>query len=156
MRALPLAVIAVVLVALAPPAAAKPRGCLTQPEIQAEKEVRHGLFLREAARRCDGQYLKGSAQTWQTFETANGAKFRQQNGRRISAYKREFPDSWQAKMNQADGRLVTYNRNFPVTQAYCDDVEDLLKDITATAYGGFTKQAKVIHDQVIDDYKLCR
>ncbi len=138
------------------PAAAKPKHCFSAPEISAEREVRHGIYLREASQRCDGQYLKGSNAIWQKFEAANGTKFKSAVDRRKKAWSREFPDDWQYKINHADGRLVTYARNLPRTQGFCANIDDLLKEVDKRGYGGFSAQAKLLQNEVIDDYKVCQ
>jgi hypothetical protein len=151
-----LAVFLVIGLLLPAVAAAKPKHCLTVAELRAEQEVRHGIFLREASRDCEGEYVKGIRQKWQDFETKFGPKFRQQNDKRVRAFQREFPNDWRRLMTSADGRLVTYHRNTPLTRAYCDNVEELVQDITAGAYGVFADQAKTIQDEVIGEYKACR
>jgi hypothetical protein len=135
--------------------AAKAKRCLSPPEIKAEQEVRHGIYMREAARRCDNDYVKGAYAMWQKFETANGAKFKAANDKRIKAWQREYPDDWQPKMNHADGRLVTFARHVPRTMGYCENIEEKLQDLDKKGYAGFTKQAKIVYNEVIDDYKVC-
>ena len=153
----PLIIAVLVLAAsVAAPAAAKPKNCFSDAEIGAEREVRHGIYLREAARRCDEDYLKGSAAAWQKFETANGTRFRAANAKRVKAWKREFPDDWQTKMTHADGRLVTFARHLPRTGAFCDNIDGQLKEIGKRGYGAFATQSKRVHNEVIGDYKVCQ
>ncbi|MDO8607987.1 MAG: hypothetical protein Q7R40_15745 [Phaeospirillum sp.] len=139
-----------------PAAAAKPKRCFSVPEIAAEREIRHGIYLREAALRCNGLYTKGSYEMWQKFESANGPKFKTANDKRKKAWQREFPDDWQHKINHADGRLVTYARNLPRTQGFCDNIEEMLQEVTQRGYGGFSAQAKMLQNEVIADYKVCQ
>ncbi len=139
-----------------PAAAAKPKKCFSLPEIRAEQEIRHGIYLREAAKRCDGRYLRGSNDMWQKFEAANATKFKAAMDKRKRAWEREFPDDWQYKINYADGRLVTYDRNVPLTTGFCENIDELLKEVDKRGYGGFSGQAKLIHNEVIDDYKVCQ
>jgi hypothetical protein len=135
--------------------AAKAKRCLSPPEISAEREIRHGIYMREAAKRCDNDWVKGTSALWQKFEAANGTKFKAANGKRIKAWQREYPDDWQLKMNHADGRLVTYARHVPRTMGYCENIEEQLQELDKKGYAGFTKQAKVVHNEVIEDYKVC-
>ncbi|RAU22114.1 hypothetical protein CU669_10585 [Paramagnetospirillum kuznetsovii] len=136
-------------------ALAKPKACFSAPEITAEREIRHGIYMREAAKRCDGEYVKGTNAMWQKFEAANGTKFKSANDKRKKAWEREFPDDWVPKMNHADGRLVTFARNVPRTQGYCENIDEQLKELDKKGYGGFSAQAKVVHNEVIEDYKVC-
>lgn len=148
-------ILALVLVA-DPALAAKAKRCFSPPEITAEREIRHGIYMREAAKRCDGDYVKGANAIWQKFETTNGAKLRATNSKRVKAWQREFPDDWQFKMNHADGRLVTYARHVPRTMGYCENIDEQLQELDKKGYAGFTAQAKVVHNEVIDDYKVCQ
>lgn len=152
------AAILVSLVLLMPAAAwaAKPKRCLSPAEVVAEQEIRHGIYLREASGRCDSRLLRGAKARWQKFETANGQRFRNANQKRINAWKREFPDDWQDQMNFADGRLISYDRHIPLTEGFCENIDNLLKTIESRGYGGFSKQAKVVRNQVVDDYKVCQ
>lgn len=137
--------------------AAKPKHCFSPPEITAEREIRHGIYLREAARRCDEQqYTKGLNDKWQKFEGANGTRFKAAMDKRKRAWSREFPDDWQYKINHADGRLVTYARNIPRTQGFCDNIDDLMTEVDKRGYGGFSAQAKRIQNEVVADYKECQ
>ncbi|OAN53129.1 hypothetical protein A6A04_14295 [Paramagnetospirillum marisnigri] len=135
--------------------AAKPKRCFSTTEVSAEREIRHGIYMREAAKRCDGDYIKGANAMWQKFEAAQGTKFKAANGKRIKAWQREFPDDWQFKMNHADGRLVTYARHMPRTTGLCENIDELLQELDKRGYAAFTVQSKTIHNEVIEDYKVC-
>jgi hypothetical protein len=137
-------------------AVAAPKGCFTTAEITSEREVRHGIYMREATKRCDIRFLKGATERWQKFETANGAKFRASVDRRKKAWQREFPDDWQYKVTHADGSLVTYARNIPYTEGFCDNIDELMTRIDKGGFAGFSKQAKWIQNQVVADYKVCQ
>ena len=136
-------------------AAAKPKRCLSPPEIQAEQEVRHGIFLREAAKRCD-EYTKGSRTAWDSFNAQAAPRFAKAVDKRLKAWQREFPEDWQRAMITADGRLVSYHRYFPLSRAYCESVNDLVQEVAKKGYTAFTKQAKTVQNEVIGDYKVCR
>lgn len=136
--------------------AAKPKKCFSTAEIKAEQEVRQGIFLREAANRCNERLLPGARDRWQKIEGANGAKFRSAVDRRQKAWQREFPDEWKYQINYADGRLVTYARNIPLTEGFCDNIDDLLQTIEKRGFAAFTKLSKVVRNQVTDDYKVCQ
>lgn len=157
MRRFPTAFLAL-LIGLAPSSAAwaKPKGCFSQPEIVAEQEIRHGIFLREAAKLCDGRFLKGSDALWRKFATANDLKFKTANDKRKRAWQREFPDDWQYKITHADGALVTFNRNIPLTQGFCDNVDDLLQTVSKRGYAGLSGQAKLLRNEVVQDYRICQ
>ncbi|MBI3447159.1 MAG: hypothetical protein HY055_17775 [Magnetospirillum sp.] len=137
-------------------AGAKPKGCFTLPELKAEQEIRHGIYLREAANRCDARFLPGAKARWQKIEAANGVKFKAANAKRIKAWEREFPDDWKYKLTFADGRLVTYDRNIPLTSGFCDNIDDLLTTAEKGGYGALTKQIKPIRNEVVEDYKACQ
>jgi hypothetical protein len=142
-------------VALAAPAWAKPKQCLMPAEITAEQTVRHGIFLREAARRCqeDG-YVTGTWKKWQTFDQRFGNNLKSATSTRTRAYQREFPNASKAELTQADGKIVTYYRHYPLTRAYCEDVDELLGELTG--FGAFTSQAKLLQDEVRMAYKVCQ
>lgn len=135
--------------------AGKGKGCFTAAELTAEREVRHGIFLREASRLCQGRFLADSAKTWDSFEQTNGARFRAAVARRAKAWKREFPKDWQVKQTHADGAIVTYARNYSVESAFCTKIEARLKEITKRGYAAFTNQTRMIRNEVADDYKTC-
>ncbi|WP_096700579.1 hypothetical protein [Magnetospirillum sp. 15-1] len=135
--------------------AAAPKKCFSQAEIKSEQEVRQGIFLREAANRCNERLLPGARDRWQKIEGANGAKFRSAVDRRQKAWQREFPDDWKYQINYADGRLVTYARNISLTEGFCDNIDDLLQTIEKRGFAAFSKLSKVVRNQVTDDYKVC-
>ena len=137
-------------------AAPKPKRCLSPAEVNAEQEIRHGIYLREAAGRCDSLLLRGAKARWQKFEDANGQRFRNANQKRIRAWQREFPEDWQDQMNFADGRLISYDRHTPLTEGFCENIDNLLKTVEKSGYNGFAKQAKVVRNQVVEDYKVCQ
>lgn len=135
--------------------AAAPKKCFSKAEIKSEQEVRQGIFLREAANRCNERLLPGARDRWQKIEGANGAKFRSAVDRRQKAWQREFPDDWKYQINYADGRLVTYARNISLTEGFCDNIDDLLQTIEKRGFAAFSKLSKVVRNQVTDDYKVC-
>lgn len=135
--------------------AAAPKKCFSAAEIKAEQEVRQGIFLREAANRCNERLLPGARGRWQKIEGDNGAKFRSAVDRRQKAWNREFPDDWKYQINYADGRLVTYARNIPLTEGFCENIDELLQTIEKRGFGAFTKLSKLVRNQVTDDYKVC-
>ncbi|ARJ67515.1 hypothetical protein WV31_18555 [Magnetospirillum sp. ME-1] len=150
---------AIVLALVLSPAAAlaaQPKKCFSLPEIKAEQEVRQGIFLREAANRCNERLLPGARDRWQKIEGANGAKFRSAVDKRQKAWQREFPDDWKYQINYADGRLVTYARNISLTEGFCDNIDDLLQTIEKRGFAAFSKLSKVVRNQVTDDYKVCQ
>jgi hypothetical protein len=148
--------VVLVLLSAAFPAQAKPKRCLSPAEVVAEQEIRHGIYLREATGRCDSRLLPGAKARWQKFETANGQRFRNANQKRVRAWQREYPDDWQAQMNYADGRLVSYDRNIPLTAGFCENIDELMTTVEKRGYNGFSKQAKVVRNQVVADYKVCQ
>ncbi|MFD2234642.1 hypothetical protein [Phaeospirillum tilakii] len=138
-------------------AAGKGKQCFTDAELTAEREVRHGIYLRETSRLCQaGGFLKDSFPTWEKFEEVNGARFRAAVGRRAKAWKREFPQDWQSKQTRADGAIVTYARNLSMVGAVCAQVDKELKEISKGGYGKFSARAKLLKNEVSDDYKPCR
>jgi hypothetical protein len=136
-------------------ALAAPKKCFSKAEIKAEQEVRQGIFLREAANRCNERLLPGARDRWQKIEGDNGAKFRADVERRQKAWNREFPDDWKYQITYADGRLVTYARNVPLTEGFCDNIDELLQTIEKRGFAAFTKLSKLVRNQVTDDYKVC-
>lgn len=136
--------------------AAAPKKCFSVPEIKAEQEVRQGIFLREAANRCNERLLPGARDRWQKIEGDNGAKFRSAVDRRQKAWSREFPDDWKYQINYADGRLVTYARNVPLTEGFCENIDELLQTIEKRGFAAFSKLSKVVRNQVTDNYKVCQ
>ncbi len=136
------------------PVGAKPKNCLTSSELLAEQIVRHGVFLREASRRCDDM-APGSRAQWQDFDTRFGPRLARQTAARLRVFKREFPDDWQHAMAVLDGRLVTHHRNVPIDQPFCDNIQTLLQEDQRGGWNIFAKQAKSVQDEAILDYRPC-
>lgn len=135
--------------------AAKPKKCLTKVEIRAEQEVRHGVFLRESARRCD-KMIPGLRAIWDKFAEDAAPHFRRAMDKRTKAYQREYPESWQLTLTHSDDRLVTRHRHLPLTRAFCENVQGLLKEVEQKGYGRFGQQAATIQNEVRADYRVCR
>jgi hypothetical protein len=133
----------------------KLKRCLTQSEVLTEQLVRHGIFLREGGNRCD-EYKPGTATLWKDFDAKFGQRFAQQTAKRHKMFEREFKGKATEVVTYFDGRLVTYYRHYPLGVAYCENVDKLLKDATKKGWGGFTKQAQTIQNEVILDYKVCQ
>lgn len=144
---------------LAEPGAAwaqvKFKRCLTAPEVQVEQLVRQGVFLREAANRCDDM-LPGTAKKWKAFDERFGAKLKAQTDKRVKLFSREFKQDALKVRTYFDGRLVTYHRNVPLTVAYCTQTNKMLDEITKRGWNGFADQAKVVQNEVHLDYKVCQ
>ena len=140
--------------ALVGAAQAKPKGCFSKPEISSDLIVRHGVFLRELSKLCEG-FEAGGAQEWLDFDTAFGTRLKGERTRRESAFKREFPDSWLKVVTTFDARMVTFDRNLPVNDAFCADVKSLLDDNKKRGWASFTKQSKVVRDESTLDFKPC-
>lgn len=156
MRVVP-AVVAVVL-SLAVPVGAvaqvKFKRCLSPAEIQTEQLVRHGVFLREAANRCD-EMVPGTAKKWKAFDERFGRRLKSQTDRRAKMFTREFKQDALKVRTYFDGRMVTYYRNVPLTTAYCTQTNKLLDEVTKRGWNGYAEQAKVIQNEVLLDYKSC-
>lgn len=129
--------------------------CLTQAEVLTEQLVRHGVFLREAGRRCD-EYNPGTAILWKEFDTKFGERFKRQTDKRKRLFQKQFKDKATQVITYFDGRLVTYHRHYPLTGAYCGNVDKLLKDAAKRGWGAFTNQAKTVQNEVLLDYKVCQ
>jgi len=150
-----LALLAALLPAAGPALAqAKVKRCLSQAEVLTEQLVRHGIFLREAGTRCD-EYKAGTAKLWKEFDGKFGQRFAQQTAKRKKLFDREFKTKATEVMTYFDGRLVTYYRHYPLSIAYCENVDKLLKDAGKKGWGGFTAQAQTIQNEVMLDYKVC-
>ncbi len=144
-----------VLCALPPPAAAKPRGCLTATEMVTEQLVRHGVFLREASRLC-ADSDPGGVKLWTAFDSTFGSQLSGQTARRITVFKREFPKTWLQMMTYFDGRMVTnYRYNHPTDAAFCKDVMTLLTKNQRGGWGSFSRQAKTLQGNVRLDFREC-
>lgn len=137
-------------------AQAKFKRCLTQAEVKVEKLVRHGIFLREGGNRCDADYNPGTAKMWKDFDTRFGQRLAQQTGRRKKLFDREFKGNALEVMTYFDGRLVTYYRHYPLSVAYCGQVDRLLKEVTKSGWNAFAKQSEIVQADVIQDLKVCQ
>ncbi|MGE5547773.1 MAG: hypothetical protein ACM33T_12800 [Solirubrobacterales bacterium] len=154
----PAAALLLAMVAALPQAAlaqGKAKQCLTSAEAQADRLVRHGVFLREAANRCD-EIVPGLREKWTAFDKANGPRLRQQTERRMKVFQREFKDEWKQAMTYFDARLVTYHRHMPLTKPFCDNVAALFAELDRKGWGALVKQSKAVQDQVTIDYKVCQ
>ena len=142
------------LMTLTAPAWAKPKGCFTRAEISSDQIIRHGVYLREAALRCN-DYEPGSWAEWKQIDNKFGTKFRAERTRREGGFKREFPDSWLKDVTTFDAKLVTFDRNLPYNDAFCADIKDLLDNIQKKGWGEFTAQSKKIRDQARMEFVPC-
>lgn len=124
---------------------AKPRQCFTKAEITADLIVRHGVFLREASKRCD-ETVPGSKQLWDDFDKAFGSRLLAERRRREAAFKREFGNDWLKAVTTFDARIVTYDRYYYNTSEFCKDVKSKLDDNKKKGWGSFAKQSKVLKD----------
>lgn len=136
-------------------AQAKFKRCLSDSEVQVEQLVRHGIFLRESANRCE-EMLPNSAKKWKAFDQRFGARLKQQTDKRVKLFAREFKQDALKVRTYFDGRLVTYHRNVPLTVAYCTQANKMLDDVTKRGWAGFAEQAKVVQNEVHLDYKICQ
>ena len=75
--------------------------------------------------------------------------------KREAAFKREFPDSWLKDVTTFDAKLVTFDRNLPYNDAFCEDIKDLLDGLKKGGWGAFTKQSKKVRDQARMEFKPC-
>lgn len=132
---------------------AKIKGCFSRAEQAAEQQVRHGIFLREAAARCDAQpYSAGTLSMWTGVNRQFGERFARQTDVRRKAFDREFPHD---DIGTWDGRLVMHFRYYPLSQGYCQDVRNQLRDVQAKGWGAFVKQSVKSRGEVLLDYKVC-
>ncbi|MCR6631553.1 MAG: hypothetical protein NVV74_16745 [Magnetospirillum sp.] len=129
--------------------------CLSDTEMAVEQLIRHGVFLREAANRCD-EMKPGTAAKWKAFDQRFGPRLKQQTDKRAKLFQREFKQDALKVRTYFDGRLVTYHRNVPLTVAYCEHADDMLDEIGKRGWNGFTAQAKVVQNEVLLDYKSCQ
>jgi hypothetical protein len=129
--------------------------CLSDTEVQVEQLVRHGVFLREAGRRCD-EVIPGTNKLWTDFDQRWGTRLKQQTDKRAKMFTRQFKDDALKVRTYFDGRLVTYHRNYPLSLSYCTDVKEMLDELAKRGWGGFTAQAKVVQSEVLLDYKACQ
>lgn len=151
--------LALAVAVLAAPTAAlaqvKMKRCLSPAEIQVEGMVRQGIFLREAANRCDSM-VPGTAKKWKAFDQKFGARLKQQTDKRAKLFAREFKKDELKVRTYFDGRLVTYHRNVPLTTAYCTNANKQLDDVTKRGWNALAEQSKVLRDEIIMDYKSCQ
>lgn len=156
-RKAPMAQIALALVLLAQPAAAaKPKGCFTNREHQAEQVIRHGIFLRESARLCAARpYYMDTDETWKSIEEALGASFAADTARRAKAFDREFGDRGEELRVYWNGRLVMEARHSATSPSFCDDVKVVLDEINRRGMRALKTQAEKARNLVLRDYKNC-
>lgn len=128
--------------------------CLSTAEVQVEQLVRHGVFLRESANRCNDM-RPGSAKKWKDFDERFGPRLKQQTDKRAKLFQREFKQDALKVRTYFDGRLVTYHRNVPLTTAYCTQTGKMLDDVGKRGWSAFADQAKVVQNEVLLDYKAC-
>jgi len=129
--------------------------CLSESDAQVEQLVRHGVFLREAGRRCD-EVNPGTNKLWTDFDQRFGARLKQQTDKRVKLFARQFKNDALKVRTYFDGRLVTYHRNYPLSMAYCTDIKKMLDEVTKKGWGGFSQQAKVVQNEVLLDYNTCK
>lgn len=137
-------------------AEAKPKGCFTQAEVEAEKTVRVGVMLRETAMRCDiAPFSAGTLPLWTDVDTALGSRFARATQTRRQGFVREFPKEGADLMSYWDGRLVMHFRHLPLTQADCQDTAKTLKMVRKKGFNAFRSQADKVKNEVRMDYKAC-
>ena len=150
-------VLALAVLVLATPAWAqvKVKRCLNKNQLLTEQIVRHGVFLREGGRRCD-EYKSGTAKMWTDFDTRFGARLARETDKRKKFFAKEFKAKAEEVTTYFDGRMVTYARHIPLGIAYCEGIHTLLTDANKKGWGEFSKQASVIQNEVMLDYKICK
>lgn len=137
----------------------KPRGCLSPSEHVAEREVRHGVRLREMSFRCDQQYPRARAvfPRWKEFSDKSAERFARQAELRRKAMAREFPDNFREVMMSSDDRLVVFFRHYPLTEPYCLGISRLFDPLERGGWQAFVKQAATVRDEIrLWSYKSCR
>jgi len=138
-------------------AGAKARGCFSEAEARAEMTVRHGLFLREAAKLCEEAGLTpGIGAQWADVDKRFGRDFKLNTDLRRAAFAREFDKRAPTTQLVWDGRLVMLQRHAPVTQGQCNDAKRMLQEIQKGGFKVFSKQAAKDNDDVVLDYKVCK
>ena len=147
-------VAAVLVLGLANTADAKPRGCLTPAEHASDLIIRHGIFLREGADRCSASQ-PGIKDVWKQFDQSFGQRLFAERGKRERAFKREFPDTWLRVVTTFDAKIVTYDRNMPFTDAFCEEMQSMLDDNKKKGWGSFVKQSKIVRDESRMELKVC-
>lgn len=128
--------------------------CLTTKELETERLVRHGVYLREGSWRCD-KMVSGTWTMWSGIDRDLGPRMKQVTDARKRMFDKEFRQDGDKVRTYFDGRLVTYYRNFPLTGVYCNNIDTMLKEIQGRGWGAYGKQAKRIHDNVRLDFKAC-
>lgn len=138
-------------------AEAKPKGCFTPAEADADLTVRVGVMLREMAARCDADpFNAGTAPLWTQVDAALGSRFARATQTRRQGFVREFPKEGANLMNYWDGRLVMHYRHAPLTRADCQDTAKMLKTVTKRGFNAFRSQADKAKNEVRMDYKTCQ
>jgi hypothetical protein len=138
------------------PAAAKPRGCFTKAEHNAERTVRHGIFLREMAFRCDvAPFSMKTKAIWLELDDRIGEQFKRNTDLRQRAFEREFEGRAEQILHAWDGRLVMQHRHMFLTKAQCDDAKKALEEARSRGFQAIRKQAEKVRNEVYYDYKLC-
>lgn len=138
------------------PAHGKPRGCFTAAEHNAERVVRHGIFLRAMAVRCDGvPFSMGTVAVWADLETRLGPQFKRLTDLRQRGFEREFEKRAQQILFAWDGRLVMQNRHMFLTKPQCDDAKKQMEEGTKRGFAAIRKQADKMRNEVYGDYKIC-
>lgn len=138
------------------PAEAKPKGCFSPNEINAERLVRQGLRLREGATGCDGNpWNFGTLSMWRDIDQRFGQQFAQQTKIRKGAFVREFDKDAENRITQWDGRTVMHYRGYPLSVTYCTEIKKLLSDMQKSGWAAFKKRAVVAPDDVKFMFKSC-
>ena len=137
------------------PAWAKPKLCMTPAEMSADLIIRHGVYLREAADRCNS-YQPGTRALWKSFDEKFGTRLRGERTKREGAFKREFPDTWLKNVTTFDAKLVTFDRNLPYNEPFCSNIKDLLDEITQRGWGAFATQSKKVRDEARMEFIPCK
>lgn len=150
---------ALALLALAVPgqdAFAKPRGCFTKAEQNAELLVRAGLRLREGGVACDREpWNAGTRPLWDAVDKQFGPQFKQQSDIRRAAFEREFENDAEHKLTMWNSRIVFYFRNYPLSAVYCDSIKKTLQEMPTKGWQSFVKQARYATDEIRMTYEPC-
>ena len=134
----------------------KPRSCFSPAEEVAELDVRQGIRLREGAAGCTARPFQMPLQPiWDEIDKNYGPLFANQTRIRHAAFVREFADNADNKEGEWNGRIVTYFRNYPLTDQYCTSIQKQLQAVQKGGWGAFTKQAAKSGDVVRMIYKSC-
>lgn len=149
-------VVATVATAIAMPVQAKPRGCFTKAEHNAERTVRHGIFLREMAHRCDvPPFSLQTKPIWLEVDNRIGEQFKRNTELRQRAFEREFEKRAPQILNAWDGRLVMQHRHMFLTKPQCDDAKKALEEARSRGFPAIRRQAEKVRNEVFYDYRLC-